>query len=186
MQDFAVITLGTGVGSGFYVDGKLMQGKFGNAGEFGHIIVEEDGRLCGCGRKGCLETYSSVSGLIFTVKELLSQEQESVLYSMPELNGKVIADAARQGDPLATKAFEITNQYLGKALANLVTLFDPEAIFLLGGLAQSADLIVPSTKNIMEENLMSLFKSKVKILESRLADADAAILGAAAIAKEQL
>jgi glucokinase len=186
MRDFAVITLGTGVGSGFYVNGEMLQGKFGNGGEFGHVIVEEEGRLCGCGRKGCLETYTSVTGLMTTVKKLQKESYSSLLSMDVVLNGKLVADAAKQGDELAIKAFSITSQYLGKALANLITLFDQEAIFLLGGLAQSGDLIFKETQEVMEANLMPLFQRKVKLLPSELKDADAAILGAAAIAAEQL
>jgi glucokinase len=186
MRDFAVITLGTGVGSGFYVNGEMLQGKYGNGGEFGHVIVEENGRLCGCGNKGCLETYTSVTGLMTTVKKLQEESYSSLLSMDVVLNGKLVADAAEKGDAIAIKAFSITSTYLGKALANLITLFDPEAIFLLGGLAQSGEMIFKETQEVMEANLMPLFKGKVKLLPSELNDADAAILGAAAIAAEQM
>ncbi len=186
MTDFVTITLGTGVGSGIYVNGNLLQGKHGFGGEFGHIIVEENGRLCGCGKRGCLETYTSVSGIIYTVKELISKGEKTVLVDDENLNGKKIEQAAISGDAVALKSFQITTEYLGKALANYVTIFDPEAIFLLGGLAQSGSLIFDNTKKVMEENLMKIFKNQVQILPSQLPDADAAILGAAAIAGEAL
>ncbi|MBN2747595.1 MAG: ROK family protein [Bacteroidales bacterium] len=186
MTDFVTITLGTGVGSGIYVNGNLLQGKHGFGGEFGHIIVEENGRPCGCGKRGCLETYSSVTGIINTVKELISKKENTILINDAALNGKIIEQAAISGDAVALEAFHITSEYLGKALANYVTIFDPEAIFLLGGLAQSGNLIFDNTKKVMEENLMKIFKNKVQILPSQLPDADAAILGAAAIAGEAL
>lgn len=184
MDDFAVITLGTGLGSGIYTNGKLLLGKYGFAGELGHVIVEENGRACGCGRLGCLETYASVSGIRVTVLNLLENYSvPSLLRGENSLSGKAIETAALAGDMLALKSFEITSEYLGKAIANFITIFDMEAIFLLGGLAQSGPLIFENTKNVMEENLMKIFNNKVKLLPSLLADADAAILGAAALAR---
>lgn len=186
MNDFAVITLGTGVGSGIYVNGTLLQGKYGFGGEFGHINIMENGRPCGCDKFGCLETYTSVTGIITTVKELLSEKNiDSLLRNETQLTGKKIEQAALAGDAIANEAFLITANYLGKALANYITIFDPEAIFLLGGLAQSGKLIFDSTKEIMEENLMKLFQGKVLLLPSQLPDSEAAILGAAAIAREE-
>ena len=183
MRDFAVITLGTGVGSGIFVNGELLLGRYGFGGEFGHIIVEEQGRVCGCGKLGCLETYASVTGIKRTVLELLATfEQDSLLRNRRDLSGKKIEEAALKGDAIALKAFEITGSYLGKALANYITVFDPEAIFLLGGLALAGDLIFNPTRYHMEENLMKIFKGKVKLLPSKLSDNDAAIVGAAALA----
>jgi glucokinase len=184
MKDFTVITLGTGVGSGIYVAGNLLQGKYGFGGELGHIIVEENGRKCGCGKYGCLETYTSVTGIIRTAHDLMEKSTKpSVLRSQKVITGKDIEQAALAGDWVGMQAFKITSDYLGKALANLITIFDPEAIFLNGGLAQSGALIFEPTKAIMEENLMKIFKGKVKLLPSELPDADAAILGAAAIGR---
>ncbi len=184
MRDFAVITLGTGVGSGIFVNGELLLGKYGFGGEFGHIIVEQQGRVCGCGKLGCLETYASVTGIKRTVLELLATfDYDSLLRNQRDLSGKRIEQAALKGDAIALKAFEITGNYLGKALANYITVFDPEAIFLLGGLALSGDLIFNPTHYHMEENLMKIFKGKVKLLPSQLSDNDAAIVGAAAFAK---
>ena len=185
MRDFAVITLGTGVGSGIFVNGELLLGKYGFGGEFGHIIVEQQGRVCGCGKLGCLETYASVTGIKRTVLELLATfDYDSLLRNQRDLSGKRIEQAALKGDAIALKAFEITGNYLGKALANYITIFDPEAIFLLGGLALSGDLIFNPTRYHMEENLMKIFKGKVKLLPSQLSDNDAAIVGAAAFGKE--
>ena len=185
MRDFAVITLGTGVGSGIFVNGELLLGKYGFGGEFGHIIVEEQGRVCGCGKLGCLETYASVTGIKRTVLELLATfDQDSLLRNRRDLSGKKIEEAGLHGDAIALKAFEITGGYLGKALANYITVFDPEAVFLLGGLALAGDLIFNPTRYHMEENLMKIFKGKVKLLPSRLSDNDAAIVGAAAMGWE--
>lgn len=181
INDFAVITLGTGVGSGIFVNGELLMGKNGFGGEFGHVIVEEKGRICGCGKLGCLETYASVTGIKRTVLELMATfDTDSILRSEREISGKKIEEAALKGDALARKAFEITGKYLGKALANYITIFDPEAIFLLGGLALSGELIFTPSHFYMEENLMKIFKGKVKLLPSQLSENDAAIVGAAA------
>jgi len=181
MNDFAVITLGTGVGSGIFVNGELLMGKNGFGGEFGHVIVEDKGRICGCGKLGCLETYASVTGIKRTVLELMATfDSDSLLRRERELSGKKIEEAALKGDALARKAFEITGKYLGKALANYITVFDPEAIFLLGGLALAGDLIFNPSHFYMEENLMKIFKDKVKLLRSQLSGNEAAIVGAAA------
>lgn len=186
MRDFAVITLGTGVGSGIFVNGELLLGKYGFGGEFGHINVENQGRMCGCGRLGCLETYASVTGIKRTVMEILATfNSDSLLRDERELSGKKIEIAALKGDELALKAFDITGKYLGKSLANYITVFDPEAIFLLGGLALAGDLIFKPTRFYMEEDLMKIFKDKVKLLPSELSDNDSAIVGAAAFGLEK-
>ena len=172
INDFIMITLGTGVGSGIVIDGKLVYGHDGFAGELGHVIIERDGRLCGCGRKGCLETYCSATGIVRTAKERNTPFQTS----------KDIYDAAIKGDETAIDIFRETGTRLGRALADMVAFSSPEAIILFGGLAKAGDFIVKYTREAMEENLMPIYKGKVKILLSEMKDADAAVFGASALA----
>ncbi|MCL2561616.1 MAG: ROK family protein [Rikenellaceae bacterium] len=184
MRDFMLVTLGTGVGSGFVAGGRLIYGHDSFAGELGHIIVMPGGRDCGCGRRGCLETYASAVGIRRTVHELIGNEiMPSVLRSVPfsELTAKMISEAAEEGDPLALAAFEETGEMLGIALANAVAITSPEAIFLFGGLAHAGELIFEPTRRYMEENMLFLYKDKVKLLPSGIDEGRAAILGASAL-----
>jgi len=188
LKDFVYITLGTGVGSGIVVNGELVYGHDGFAGEVGHILVKEHGRLCGCGRHGCLETYSSVTGLIRSVNIYKRDFPGSALrrYDMADLNGKMIYEHALKGDKLALKAFDIAAKRLGIALANVVAITSPEVIFLFGGLAKAKEFIFAPVKKYMEENLLTVFRNKVKLLPSLLAGNEAAIKGAAALAWREL
>lgn len=185
MRDFLMITLGTGLGSGFVANGELIYGHDGFAGEFGHVTVcREGGRQCGCGRKGCLETYVSAKGICRTVFELLAEMTvPSALRSISfnDLEASMISAVAAEGDPIALEAFRRTGQLLGYALADAVAITSPEAIFLFGGLAKAGDLIFEPTKRYMEEQLMPVFRNKVKLLPSGITDANGAILGAAAL-----
>jgi len=188
MKNFIEITLGTGLGSGIVVNGKLVYGHDGFAGELGHVIVKENGRKCGCGRKGCLETYASATGIVTTVFELLKNSNDSVLknYSSEKLNSKIIFEAAKNNDKIALEAFDFTAKILGKAIANAVAITSPEAIILFGGLAKAGNLLFPFVKKYMEENILNIFKNKVKILPSGLEESDAAILGSAALIWEEI
>ncbi|MCX6152372.1 MAG: ROK family protein [Ignavibacteriales bacterium] len=184
MKNFIQLTLSKGFGSGIVVDGNLVYGSDGFAGEIGHTIVEKNGRLCGCGRKGCLETYVSTSGLIRTFYELIAQSNEvSVLKEFPpeELTAKLIYKAALNGDKLAQTVFEFTGKILGEALANAVAYLSPEAIILSEGLAMAGDLLVKPTKYHMEANMLNIFKGKTEILLSGLTKGNAAIIGACAL-----
>ena len=172
MDNFIMITLGTGVGSGIVINGQLVYGHDGFAGELGHVIIERNGRLCGCGRRGCLETYCSATGIVRTAKER----------NTPFLTSKDIYDAAVKGDETAIDIFRETGTRLGRALADMVVFSSPEAFVLFGGLAKAGDFIVEYTKEAMEESIMPIFKGKVKILLSTMKDADAAVLGASALA----
>ncbi|WP_282014981.1 ROK family protein [Marinifilum flexuosum] len=183
MSDFMVITLGTGLGSGIVVNGDLLYGYEGFAGEVGHIIVRPGGRDCACGRKGCLETYVSATGVKRSVYKLLAKHLgESTLRNIPfnNLNAKMVAEAANEGDSVALETFKYTGKMLGEALANVASVTAPEAIFLFGGLAKAGDLLFDPVKEAMDENMLFLYKDKVKLLPSQLGD-DAAILGAAAL-----
>lgn len=183
MSDFMVITLGTGLGSGIVVNGDLLYGYEGFAGEVGHIIVRPGGRDCACGRKGCLETYVSATGVKRSVYKLLAKHLgESSLRDVPfnNLSAKMVAEAANEGDPVALETFKYTGKMLGEALANVASVTAPEAIFLFGGLAKAGDLLFDPVKEAMDENMLFLYKDKVKLLPSQLGD-DAAILGAAAL-----
>lgn len=184
IKDFIVITLGTGLGSGVVVDGKLVYGSDGFAGEIGHTVYDPNGRQCGCGRKGCLETYASATGIKKTVMELLANTNtESVLrgISYNELDSKMIHSAALNGDKLALEAFEFTGKVLGLKLADAVAVTSPEAIILFGGLAHAGKMIIEPTKRSMEENLFHVFRNKVKIIESGLQEGNSAVLGASAL-----
>jgi glucokinase len=184
MTDFIVITLGTGLGSGIVVNGKVVYGHDGFAGEMGHVMVVENGRQCGCGRKGCLETYVSATGIVRTVYELLAlRTDDSQLRKIPyeKLTAKDISEAASQADPIAIKAFNVTGRTLGKTLANVVALFSPEAIFLFGGLSNAGDHIFKPVKAYMEKNLLSIYRDKVKILPSGLTETNAAVLGSSGL-----
>jgi glucokinase len=189
MKDFVVITLGTGVGSGFVVNGNVMYGHDGFAGEFGHITVDPEGRMCGCGRKGCLETYASATGICQTVRELFEKNgfKNSKLQSkIDSFTALDVTEAALGGDPLALEAFEQLAKVLGAKLANMVAITSPEAIFLFGGLAQAGDILFVPVKKYMEQNLLKIFQNKVKVLPSLLNGSNAAILGAAAVAWKEI
>lgn len=185
MRDFAVVTLGTGLGSGFVANGELICGHDGLAGELGHVVVERGGRLCGCGRRGCLETYVSATGIRRTAFELMAERTEaSVLrkIAFDDLDARMISDAADAGDPIACACFRLTGERLGRALADLVAIASPEAIILFGGLAKAGEKLFAPTREAMEANMMYPFRNKVKLLPSGLGAANAAILGAAALA----
>ncbi len=184
MKDFIMITLGTGVGSGFVANGKIIYGKYGFAGELGHTIISQDGRECACGRKGCLETYASVTGIVRTAQIMLAKSsRRSHLREIhkEELTGKIITNAARKGDTLALEIFDYTAKKLGFSLANAVAITNPEAIILFGGLAHSGDLLLEPTRRYLEETLLPIFRGSVKLIPSELQHQNAAVLGAAAI-----
>jgi len=189
LKNFVEITLGTGLGSGLIVDRKLVLGSDGHAGELGHVTVIPGGRLCACGRKGCLETYVSAEGIKRTVKELLKQDKTNSVLSTTStiaLSGEQIAQAAEQGDALAQKAFQQTADILGLALANVVAYLSPRAIILFGGLAQAGELLFKPLRLSFEENLLRNYVGKVQILPSGLKAGEAAILGAAALAWKEM
>lgn len=182
MDDFIFITLGTGLGSGIFANGKLIYGHDGFAGELGHINAIPGGRICGCGRRGCLETYVSATGIVNTANEFLEKtDKESLLKGISKITSKDIYDAAVKGDILALEIFDFTSYILGVALADAVAILSPEAIFLFGGLANSGDYILQPTKEYMEENLLQVFKNKIDINLSELDGGHAAILGASAL-----
>ncbi|MBK7712593.1 MAG: ROK family protein [Bacteroidales bacterium] len=186
MKNFVVITLGTGLGSGFVIDGKLVYGHDGFAGEIGHTAIRPgpSNRDCGCGRKGCLETYVSATGLKRSLLKIMADSNapsELRKYSFDELDAKIIHDAAVRGDYIAIRAFKHTGQMLGFKLADVVAHTNPEAIFLFGGLALAKDLIFEPAKEYMEENLLSIYKDKVKLLASELSTQNAAVLGASSL-----
>jgi len=186
MRDFVVITLGTGLGSGFVVNGELVYGHDGFAGELGHTTIRpgESNRQCGCGRKGCLETYVSASGIKRTLFKLMGDMiDDSPLkgISFNDLTASMIKDAAKEGDKIAIRAFEHTGKMLGFKLADVVAHTNPEAIFLFGGLALAKDLIFEPTRRYMEQNLLSIYKGKIKLLPSKLNSQNAAVLGASAL-----
>lgn len=186
MKDFIMITLGTGVGSGVVAGGQLVYGHDGFAGELGHVVVRRGGRTCGCGGKGCLETYTSATGVARTAREFLKERanEDSLLRKIPmdQITSKDVYDAAMQGDQIAKDIFAFTGEILGEAFADFVKFSSPEAFVLFGGLAKAGDILLNPIKKSMEENLMPVFRNKIKILFSQMKDADAAVLGASALA----
>ena len=187
MKDFIEITLGTGVGSGIVIGGNLVYGHDGFAGELGHVIMRRGGRVCGCGRKGCLESYASATGLARTAREILTNSTESSFLREldPEnITSKDVYDAAIKGDKLALEIFDYTGNILGEALADFVAFSSPEAIVLFGGLTKSGDLILNPVKRSMEDNMLKVFQGKTKLLVSQLKESDAAVLGASALGWE--
>jgi glucokinase len=187
MQNFVVLTLGTGLGAGVVMDGRLMYGNNDMAGELGHITLEPGGRQCGCMRRGCAETYVSASGLRRTAFDLLVRDNDDSRMrdvSFNQLSSKMIYDFAYEGDNLALKTFAVTGDYLGRLLANTVAALDPEAVILSGGLAEAGDLLLHPTKKSFEENVLGLHKGTVEILKSAMSNGDAAILGASCLVLE--
>lgn len=188
MKDFIMITLGTGVGSGIVVNGQLVYGHDGFAGELGHVIVKpSNGRMCGCGRTGCLETYCSATGVARTAREFLEiRTDPSRLRDLPieEITSKDVYDAAIAGDKLAREIFQYTGEIMGRAFANFVAFSSPEAIILFGGLARAGELLMKPIKESMDRNMFNMFKGKTKLLLSELKESDAAVLGASALGWE--
>lgn len=187
MKNFIMITLGTGVGSGIVINGQIVYGHDGFAGELGHVTAERNGRLCGCGRKGCLETYCSAKGVARTACETLQQttEESSLRKLLPEeITSKDVFDAAVQGDRIALKIFEKTGTILGREMADFIAFSSPEAILLFGGLTQAGDLFLEPIKKAIDDHVLPVFKGKTKLLVSGMTDSDAAILGASALAWE--
>jgi glucokinase len=189
MRDFIVITLGTGLGSGIIANGELVYGHDGFAGELGHTTVYPDGRDCGCGGKGCLETYASATGICRTIFDLLARRRvESELRNVAfrDLTAKMISDAARRNDPIALEAFEETGRVLGLKLADAVAHTSPEAIILFGGLAAAGDLLFEPTRRHLEAHVLNIFRGKVKLIPSGLREGNTAVLGAAALIWNEL
>ena len=184
MKNFIVITLGTGVGSGIVVNGQLVYGCDGFAGELGHVIVKENGRQCGCGRKGCLETYCSATGVARSAREFLNNSDEpSLLRELdPEkITSYDVAVAAGKGDKIANEIFEFTGKILGEACADFAAFSSPEAFIFFGGLTKAGDLIMNPIKKAYDETVLNIFKGKAKFLVSGLEGSSAAVLGASAV-----
>lgn len=190
MKHFITITLGTGVGSGIVIDGKIVLGHDGFAGELGHTIIRPGGRLHKTtGLKGSLESYASATGVRDTAIEMLTRHPEhpSLLrsYSINELTSETVYTCAKQGDNIANDIFEFTGQILGESLANFVMFSSPEAIVLFGGLTKAGNLLLNPTRKAMEANLLPIFQNKIRLIFSELKESDAAILGASALAWEE-
>lgn len=188
LKDFIMITLGTGVGSGIVINGQIVYGHDGFAGELGHVIVKRNnGRLCGCGRCGCLEAYCSATGVARSAREFLEARNEpSLLRNIPidAITSKDVYDAAMKGDQLAKDIFTYTGTILGEAMADMTVFSSPQAFILFGGLAKSGDLLLKPLREAMDKNMLGIFKGKPKVLLSELKEADAAVLGASALGWE--
>jgi len=189
LKNFLMITLGTGLGSGLVVNGDIVYGHDGFAGELGHVLVYDHGRQCGCGKRGCLEAYVSATGIKRTVYELMAEENfESDFREIPfsELQPKHITARAESGDPIAILAFERTGFLLGRALADTVAHISPARIFIFGGLARAGKWIIDPAKKSMEEHLLPVYRGKIDIVPSALLDRNIAVLGAAALIWKRL
>ena len=189
VSDFVLITLGTGLGSGIVVNGELVYGHDGFAGEVGHVRVKDNGRLCGCGRRGCLETYVSAPGIKRTVFELLAEyngNSELSQFSFDQLTSEMIFQAAKRGDKVALEAFKLTGETLGVKLADTVAHTAPEKIFIFGGLAKSGDYILKPTRESFEKSLLKIWQGKISIELSSLSEGNVAVLGASALIWQEL
>ena len=186
MKNFIMITLGTGVGSGIVINGDVVYGHDGFAGELGHVAaVRNNGRVCNCGKTGCLETYASATGVARTAREWLEMSDEpSVLRNLDSIASKDVYDAAKEGDKLALKIFEFTGKILGRSFADFIAFSSPEAIVLFGGLARAKEFLTAPIEEAMNANVLPLWRGKVKLVYSQLKESDAAILGASALAWE--
>ena len=186
MKNFIMITLGTGVGSGIVINGEVVYGHDGFAGELGHTCaVRHNGRQCNCGKTGCLETYASAIGVARTAREWLEMSDEpSELRSLDKITSKDVYDAAKDGDKMALRIFDFTGRILGEKLADFIEFSAPEAIVLFGGLARSKEFLTEPILKAMNENVLPLWRDKVKLVYSQLKESDAAILGASALAWE--
>lgn len=185
MKEFIVLTLGTGLGSGIVINGQMVYGHTGHAGELGHTTIVPGGRVCGCGRRGCYETYASASGLVRTVLEMLSELRDpSVLRDIPpsQLTSKRIAEAAKEKDPIAVKAMDFTAEKIAFGIINAIAFSSPEAVFLFGGLAQAGETLFEPVRKYVDKMVMPIFRGTVKILPSNVPESNAAVLGAAALA----
>ena len=201
MKHFIMFTLGTGVGSGIVVDGKLVHGSTGAAGELGHSILIQNGRQCSCGRKGCLETYTSARGIVQTYKEVKAENGErktengkrrtengfsTEIGNEENITSKMIGDMANQGDPIALKTWEIVADQLGLAMANSVNFSAPEAIFLMGGPTKVGDPLLKPLQKAFDKYLLNIFAGSCQIRMSELKANEVAILGAAALIKMKI
>jgi glucokinase len=189
MKDFIVLTLGTGLGSGIVVNGEVVYGHTGFAGELGHTTIVPGGRECGCGRRGCFENYASASGLVRTVINLLSEmraESELRFLTPAELTSKKIVEEAQKGDKIALAAINYTAEMLALGIINAITFSSPEAVFLFGGLVKSGELLLAPVRAYVDQNVMPIFRGSVKILPSGVSETNAAVLGAAALAWNEM
>ena len=187
MKNFIVITLGTGVGSGIVVNGQLLYGHDGFAGELGHVIMVrgKEGRLCGCGRTGCLETYCSATGVARTAREILTKtDRPSLLRNKPieQIESLDVSIAASQGDEVANEIFQFTGKMLGEACADFTAFSSPEAFIFFGGLCKAGDLIMKPIEESYNNSVMPIYRGKAKFLVSALMNSNAAVLGASALA----
>jgi glucokinase len=187
LKDFVTITLGTGCGSGIVVNRKLIYGHDGFAGEYGHIRVVNNGRLCGCGRKGCLETYASATGVVRSITEFDSEnKKDSKIFSIKDAQATDVFRIAEEGDTFCLEIIEFTAKILGEALAEFACFTSPEAYILFGGIAQNGPSFSRLVKKHMEGSLLNIYKNKIEIRVSDLHDKNAAVLGASSLVWNQL
>ncbi len=189
IKDFIILTLGTGLGSGFVVNNQVVYGHTGFAGEYGHVTMIPEGRECGCGRKGCLETYASATGIVRTAKIFMEERKEYSL--LREINpavidSKLVAEAAAKGDKLALDAFDYTAEILALAIVNAVVVTSPKTVFLFGGLVKAGDLLFKPLRKHVDRLIMPVFRNTFDILPSSIPETNAAVLGAAALAWKEL
>ncbi len=185
MKNFITITLGTGLGSGIVIDGKLLYGNNGCAGELGHVCIDFHGRHCGCGKRGCLECYVSAPGIVRTAIEFSAKQvSETKIREIPteELSAKKLTEIAKKGDVVALETFDYTAHLLGVSLANVAMTISPQAFIICGGLAKSGDLLLKKTKKYMESHLIDNFKDQIEVFPSGISNGNSAVIGASALA----
>ena len=184
MKNFIILSLGVGIGSCFFSAGDDHTGHNGYAGEFGHTcIVNKNGRACGCGHTGCLESYVGAAGIVNTAKELMAEsDAPTLMRNLEKLSPRTIKECCDQGDEMAIEVYRRTGEMLGLGLANYASLVDPEAIILTGGISHAGKWLLEPTYQAFEEHVFGNLRGKVKILVSKLEDRERDVLGASALA----
>lgn len=183
MKNFIIVSLGIGIGSCFFTEGKEHVGHLGFAGEFGHTCIVENGRKCGCGHEGCLEAYAGANGIVQTARELMEEsDAPSLLRSLENLSPRTIAECCDKGDEMAIEVFRRTGHYLGMGLANYASVVDPEAIIFTGGISRAGKWLLEPVYDAFDEHVFGNLRGKVKILCSNLNNRERDVLGASALA----
>jgi len=183
MTNFIIVSLGVGIGSCFFSDGKEHRGHGGYAGEFGHTCVYPDGRQCGCGNKGCLEAYVGAKGIVKTAEELMAEsDAPTMLRTLEKLSPRTIKECCDKGDEMAIEVYRRTGVILGQGLATYASLIDPEAIIFTGGVSHAGHWLLDPAKEVLDKLVFGNLKNKVRLLVSKLDDRERDVLGASALA----
>ncbi len=183
MQNFIIVSLGIGLGSCFFSESREHKGNLGYAGEFGHTCVADGGRECGCGHKGCLETYVGAKGIVRTAQELMAaSDAPSLMRNLEDLSPRTIAECCNQGDEMAIEVYRRTGYMLGIGLANYASIVDPEAVILTGGISHAGRWLLGPTRESFDNHVFGNMRGKVKLVVSELDDRERDVLGASVLA----